>query len=363
MQMVQSSFSGTWGERIRRKFFYSPSASVLTVLVALLITWVIVSFMRWAVIDAVWSNDLEACRQTSGACWGFVQEKWRLILFGRYPYEEQWRPALATALIVAGLAATAVPSLWHKPYSTYLLYGWLVNLFAFFALLFGGVFGLTRVTTDLWGGLPLTVVLTLFGMGLSIPLGILLAIARRSSMPIVSGAATGYIELVRGIPLITVLFVSTFIFPLLLPAGVRIDPFWRVTLGIILFQAAYIAETVRGGIQTIPRGQFFAAESLGLSRPQTYLFVILPQALVAVIPAFINSLLSCFMDTSLVTVVSMTDLTGGLKLALGDAQWRGFFIEGYLFIAAVYFVFSFVISRYSIWLETYLGGNKRRQSV
>ena len=172
--------------------------------------------------------------------------------------------------------------------------------------------------------------------------------------------STGYIELVRGVPLITVLFVAAFIFPLLLPAGVRIDPFWRISVAIALFQAAYMAEIVRGGLQTIPRGQFDAAASLGLSQRQVYTAVILPQALVAIIPAFVNSLLSCFMDTSLVTVVSMYDLTGSLRLALGDALWRGYFIEGYVFIALVYFFFSFIVSRYSQWLEVYLTGEKDR---
>ncbi len=361
MQIVsESSFHGTLAERIRRQFFYSVPAGIVSVGVFAVILYVLIRFVDWALLNSVLSADPEACRQASGACWGFVTEKWRLILFGRFPYAEQWRPGLATAIVIALLVLSAFPAMWHKPNSRYLLWGWGAGFVAFFALMTGGVFGLSHVSTDMWGGLPLTVILTLFGMGLSIPIGVVLAVARRSSMPIVSGTATGYIELVRGVPLITVLFVSTFIFPLLLPSGFRVDAFWRVTVGIVLFQAAYIAETVRGGIQTIPAGQFNAGASLGLTKFQVYSYIILPQALVAVIPAFINSLLSCFMDTSLVTVVSMTDLTGALKLALGDAVWRGYFVEGYVFIAVIYFVISFGISRYSMWLEGYLGGNKRR---
>ncbi|MEF9996457.1 MAG: amino acid ABC transporter permease, partial [Burkholderiaceae bacterium] len=194
------------------------------------------------------------------------------------------------------------------------------------------------------------------GMTASAPIGIALALARRSQLPLLRALAIGYIELVRGVPLITVLFVATFIFPLVLPADWRIDPFWRIVIGIVLFQAAYMAETVRGGLQTLPRGQYHAAQSLGLTWWQTQTSVILPQALVAVIPAFVNGLLSTFMDTSLVTVVSMYDLTGSLRLALGDPQWREFFIEGYLFIAAIYFVASFAMSRYSLWLEGRLKG-------
>ncbi len=197
-------------------------------------------------------------------------------------------------------------------------------------------------------------------MTLSIPIGIVLALGRRSKLPIIHSLSVGYIELVRGVPLITVLFVASFVFPLWLPADVRIDPFWRVAWGIILFQSAYMAETVRGGLQTIAKGQFLAADSLGLSYAQKYCYVILPQALVAIIPAFVNSLLSTFMDTSLVTVVSMFDLTGSLSLALGDATWRDFFREGYIFVAAIYFFFSFLMSRYSQWLEKHLQGNKQR---
>lgn len=227
--------------------------------------------------------------------------------------------------------------------------------------MYGGFAGLTSVSTDNWGGLPLTVILTLLGIAVSIPIGIVLALGRRSELSVVRVLSTGYIELVRGVPLITVLFVASFVFPLLLPSGIRIDPFWRVAGGIILFQAAYMAETVRGGLQTVPAGQFLAADSLGLKTWQRYVYVILPQALVAVIPAFVNNLLSMFMDTSLVTVVSMFDLTGSLQLALGDANWRDFFREGYIFVAAIYFVSSFVISRYSQWLEKRIGvGAKTR---
>lgn len=360
MQVVsQSAFHSTFWQRIQKQFFYSKWAGLLTCFVFAVILYICFRLFTWGVVDAS-VGSAEVCRQASGACWGFVAEKWRLIIFGRFPYEEQWRPAVATILLIAALVISAIPAFWNKVMARYLLWVWVIAFFGFFTLMKGGIFELTPISTDMWGGFPLTVVLTLFGMGISIPLGVILAIGRRSSMPIVSGISTGYIELVRGIPLITVLFMATFIFPLLLPAGTRMDAFWRVTIAIVLFQAAYIAETVRGGIQTIPAGQFHAAESLGLNKVETYIYVILPQALVAVIPAFINSLLSCFMDTSLVTVVSMTDLTGALKLALGDAEWRAFFVEGYLFIAAIYFVCSFIISRYSLWLEAYLRGNKKR---
>ncbi len=338
--------------RVRRRLFGGAIASVVTLITLGLLAWLAWHVLDWAVLRAVAAPNITACKvEGHGACWGFVAEKWRLILFGRYPYEAQWRPAVATLAVVAMLVASAMPALWTRTGARWLAAGWVAAFAVFFALMFGGVFGLEVVGTERWGGLPLTVILTLIGITASAPIGILLALARRSSLALLRSFAVAYIELVRGVPLITVLFVATFVLPLVLPAGWRLDPFWRVVIGIVLFQAAYMAETARGGLQSIPRAQEQAATSLGLGYWQVQRSVILPQALVAVIPAFVNNLLSTFMDTSLVTVVSMYDLTGALRLALGDPLWREFFIEGYLFIGAIYFGASFVMSRYSQWLE------------
>ena len=350
------------GVRIRARLFADPAAAVVTLVLAGLLAWAGWNVLEWGVLRAVARPDHGACKalEHAGACWGFVAEKWRLIVFGRYPFEQQWRPALATAAVVAMLVATALPALWSRRGARLLAAGWAVAFALFFGLMAGGFLGLESVGTERWGGLPLTVILTLIGMGASTPIGIGLALARRSSLALPRALATGYIELVRGVPLITVLFVATFVLPLLLPAGMRLDPFWRIVIGLVLFQAAYMAETVRGGLQSVPRAQQEAATSLGLRWWQVQRTVILPQALVAVIPAFVNNLLSTFMDTSLVAVVSMYDLTGSLRLALGDPRWRDFFIEGYLFVAAIYFGGSFAMSRYSLWLERRLRiGNVR----
>ena len=268
----------------------------------------------------------------------------------------------ATGVILM-LIISAFPQLWNRTGCKILTAGWVLALGSFFVLMLGGCFGLSKIDPDYWGGLPLTIILTLFGMTASTPLGILLALGRRSKMSAIRMLCIGYIELVRGVPLITVLFVASFIFPLILPPGFRIDAFWRIVIGIVLFQAAYMAETIRGGLQTIPKGQYEAAASLGLSKYQIYTSVILPQALVTVIPAFVNNLLSTFMDTSLVTIVSMYDLTGSLRLALGDPNWRNFFLEGYLFIAIIYFVFSLIMSRYSIWLEKRIQRSKEQAAL
>ena len=373
VQTTPAGLGKTFGERMRERFFYSNQATGITVVSCFVLALIFWKLIDWAVLEAVFRADPNACYQAGGACWGFVTEKWRLIIFGRFPYDEQWRPAVATAAIVAMLCVTACPRFWNRRGSRVLAAGWAAAFAVFFGLMYGDFAGMQAVPTDSWGGLPLTVILTLLGVGVSTPIGILLALGRRSSLGLVRVLSTGYIELVRGVPLITVLFVASFVFPLLLPSGVRIDPFWRVAGGIILFQAAYMAETVRGGLQTVPRGQFLAADSLGLTTfcilswgRQAYSAIrsestlsFLPQALVAVIPSFVNNLLSMFMDTSLVTVVSMFDLTGSLQLALGDAAWRDFFREGYIFVAAIYFVSSFAMSRYSQWLEKRIGAGAK----
>ncbi len=343
---------------VRANLFSNVFSAAATLLVGAALVRVLPGAVRWLFTRAVYAPDYEACRRLAyrAACWGFVAEKHRLILFGRYPYAEQWRPLAATLLVIVALAVSAHPSAWRRG----VLVAWASVLAIFFTLLRGGAFGLSYVESGLWGGLPLTVILTLVGVSASIPLGIALALARRSRLPLARAASTLYIEMVRGVPLITVLFVASFVFPLLLPQGLRLDVLARVAIGITLFQAAYMAEVVRGGLQGLSRGQHEAAASLGLSFWQAQRKVILPQALVLVIPSFVNSLLSTFMDTSLVTVVSMYDLTGALRLSLGDPQWRNFFLEGYLFVAAVYFVCCLAMSRYSHWLEHRLGRWARR---
>jgi general L-amino acid transport system permease protein len=338
---------------LRQNLFATAPSTMGTLAAGAALGWLLPRAADWLFLRAVYAADYEACRALDyrAACWGFVAEKHRLILFGRYPWDEQWRPLLATLLFVAALAASAHPRAWRR----WLLPAWVPVLAAFFLLLRGGVAGLSPVDPSAWGGMPLTIVLTAVVVAASIPMGIVLALGRRSRMPLVRGLATLYIELVRGVPLITVLFVASFLFPLLLPQGLRLDALARVAIGMTFFQAAYMAEVVRGGLQALPRGQGEAAEALGLGWWRVQRRVILPQALVLVIPSFVNSLLSTFLDTSLVTVVSIYDLTGSLRLALGDPQWRNFFLEGYLFVAAIYFASSFGMSRYSHWLERHLG--------
>ncbi|HEU5295613.1 MAG TPA: amino acid ABC transporter permease [Burkholderiaceae bacterium] len=344
---------------IRRNFFdgwLNTLATIVTVLVAL---WLVPPLFGWSVVNAVFAPDNAACRAAHehGACWGVVAEKGRLILFGRYPFEEQWRPLAACAILIALLVASCLRPFW-KPWLAPL---WLIVLAVCYVLMHGGAFGLTLVETSRWGGFPLTLALSVVSLAVAFPLAILVALGRTSKLPAIRAVCVLYVELIRGVPLISVLFMASFMFPLFMPHGVTIDVLLRVLVGMTLFAAAYLAEVVRGGLQALPKGQVEAAQALGLTYWQTTRKIVLPQALRLVVPAIVNSFISTFKDTSLVTIVSLYDLTGALQLALGDADWRKFFLEGQLFVAAVYFVCCIALSRYSRWVESYLNTGMRRQ--
>ncbi|HUL67350.1 MAG TPA: amino acid ABC transporter permease [Burkholderiaceae bacterium] len=344
---------------VRTNLFADWKSTVTTLIVLAFVLYYLPQLLNWGIVRAVLEPNAELCQQArgTGACWGVVVEKYRLIIFGRYPYEEQWRPEIATILLVGLLLASCVRVFW-KPWLGAL---WLLVLAAFFSLMYGGVMGLTVVTTDRWGGLPLTIMLASLSIVLAFPLSVLVALGRRSKLPAIKTVCVIYVELIRGVPLISVLFMASFMFPLFMPQGLTIDVLVRVLVGITLFAAAYLAEIVRGGLQAIPKGQVEAADSLGLTYWQTQRKIVLPQALAMVVPGIINSFISIFKDTSLVTIVSLYELTGSLGLALNsDANWRPFKIEGYLFITLIYFIFCFAMSRYSLWVEKQLNRSKTR---
>jgi general L-amino acid transport system permease protein len=344
---------------IRANLFATRLTGVATLLLLALAIVYLPRLFDWAVVDAVVRPDVEACRAArgAGACWGGVVEKFRLVIFGRYPYAQQWRPLVATVLLVLLLVASCIRPLWSR----WLIAAWLAVFAAFFALMHGGVAGLAVVPTEKWGGLPLTIMLSTVSLVFAFPLSILIALGRRSPMPAIRALCTIYVEVIRGVPLISVLFMASFMLPLLLPRGLTIDVLVRVLAGITLFSAAYSAEVVRGGLQAIPNGQFEAAASLGLGYWRTQARIVLPQALAIVVPGVVNNFISTFKDTSLVTIVSLYELTGSLGLAFSsDRNWRPFAIEGYLFIAAIYWMFCFSMSRYSLWIERRLDRSRRR---
>jgi general L-amino acid transport system permease protein len=343
---------------IRRSFFDGPWNTAMTLVTVVLLALTVPPLLQWAVFEAVPSPDNAACRAVYGvgACWGVVAEKGRLILFGRYPFEEQWRPLLASFLLVALLVGSCLRRFW-KPW---LVLAWIATFTTFMLLMRGGVAGLSPVETARWGGLPLTLLLSSVSLVIAFPLAVLVALGRQSHLPAIRTICVVYVELVRGVPLISVLFMASFILPLFMPQGNTIDVLARVLIGMTLFTAAYLAEVVRGGLQALPKGQIEAAQSLGLGYWQTQRKIVLPQALRMVVPAIVNTFIGAFKDTSLVTIVSLYDLTGAVQLALGDADWRKFFLEGQLFVAAVYFVACFAMSRYSLWLEQHLNTGIRR---
>ena len=344
---------------VRHNLFDSPRSTLTTLFVLGLLAYVLPGLLQWGVFNAVFAIDANACQAArgTGACWGVVGEKYRAILFGRFPFDEQWRPLLATLIMLTGLVLSCMRYFW-KPWLAIM---WVGVLGAFFVLMGGGVFGLTPVRTDMWGGLPLTVMLATLSLFLAFPLSVLVALGRRSDLPIIRSVCVTYIELIRGVPLISILFMASFMFPLVMPQGMTIDVLVRVVIGITLFAAAYMAEIVRGGLQAIPKGQIEAAATLGLSYWQTQRKIVLPHALAMTVPSMMNQFIAVFKDTSLVTIVSLYELTGALALAINsEVEWRPFKIEAYLFITLVYFIFCFSMSRYSLWVEKQLVKSKAR---
>jgi general L-amino acid transport system permease protein len=344
---------------LRANLFADWKTGASTLVLGGLLVWLLPRVFDWAVLSAVWSADLKACRAAEGmgACWGVISEKYRIIVFGRYPFEQQWRPLVATVLMLAMLVASCTRAFW-RPWLAVL---WVAVLAVFFVLMYGGVAGLARVETDRWGGLPLTILLATLSIVMAFPIALVVALGRRSDLPAIRAFCTLYVELVRGVPLISLLFMASFMFPLFMPQGLTIDVLIRVLVGITLFTAAYLAEVIRGGLQAIPKGQLEAAATLGLSYWQTQRKIVLPQALAMVVPSIMNSFISVFKDTSLVSIVSLYELTGALDMAINaDADWKPFKLQGYVFIAIIYFTFCFSMSRYSRWVERHVNKSKLR---
>jgi general L-amino acid transport system permease protein len=332
---------------LRRNFFQSWWQGVITMLLVYFIFKILQSLIDWAFIDAVWRPDPRACRAGEGACWGFIADKHRFILFGTYPFEQHWRPAVASVLLIALWIVSALRLFWRW----WLTLVWAAGLAVIATLMWGGVLGLPYVENERWGGLILTLLLSTFGIAAAFPLSIVLALARRSQMPAIRGLAVGYIELVRGVPLISLLFMASVMLPLFLPSGVTIDKLLRAQLALIMFAAAYLAEVVRGGLQAISREQYEAADALGLSYFQKTTAVVLPQALRIAVPPLVSTFIGFFKDTSLVLIIGLFDLLSTIKVALTDPLWTGFGVEAYVFASLVYFVFCFAMSQYSRRLE------------
>lgn len=329
-----------------KRSFVTPLDGALTVIVGIAAIAVVMPIVQWALFDAVWSGSADACRAASGACWAFVAHKLGFITFGLYPPAERWRAGSALGILVALVVATARPPLWRRS----LVVAWALGMALAFWLMRGGA-GLAPVPTRLWGGLPITVMLTAVGLSFGFPIAILLAIARRSSLAIPRALATAYVEIVRGVPLIAVLYVAALVVPLAMPQGFEIDKLFLAQGAVIVFASAYLAEAVRSGLQIVPRRQYDAARALGMRAPQLYRLVILPQALRVVVPSFVSIAVGFFQDTSLVVIIGLFDLLNTARVAAQDPEWLGFHTEAFVFVGAIYFVASTLMSQYGLWLE------------
>jgi general L-amino acid transport system permease protein len=329
------------------------SNTIATVVLGGILLYLGFRFVSWAVVHAVWTlppgADSSVCRAArgEGACWAVIHERFRFVLLGGYPYEAQWRPAVACALFIMLYVASARRAWW----TPWLLVPWIVLPAGAVVLLRGGVFGLDDVASEFWGGLPLTFVLSTVGFAAAFPLAVALALGRRSTMPAIRTLSIAYIEIVRGVPLVTFLFMASVMFPLFVPQGLTVDKVLRAQIAFVIVIAAYVAEVVRAGLAAVPNGQYEAAASLGLRFWPTTLFIVLPQALRVSIPALVNTFIGFFKDTSLVTVIGLFDLLGAARAVIVDPKWVGFGVEVYVFAAAVYFVFCRAVSRYSENLE------------
>jgi general L-amino acid transport system permease protein len=401
---------------VRKNLFSSWGNGITTVVLVAVVGSILVNFLNWAVVNAVWTAPTGQDCRGHGACWALIHEKYRYIFFGSFPYEQQWRPLLAIIAMLAMLILSSDRRNWNAR----LLWIWGVGSFVAFLLMFGqihisislilfvalGVGGLgmllrgavgtpaevngwralaaigaigliLRVTgvlpawslpiapfdyveTHLWGGLPVTIILATYGLLFAFPYGVLLALGRRSHLPLIKGLCVGFIELIRGVPLISLLIMASVMLPLFLPSGMTIDKFLRAQVAVILFAGAYIAEIIRGGLQSLPKGQFEAADAMGLNYFQKTTLIILPQALRVVIPPLINTFIGFFKDTSLVLIIGIFDFLNTANQALVDPNWAGFPAEVYLFAAFVYFCFCFSMSRYAKYLEIELNKGTRR---
>ena len=343
---------------LRTNLFSSPLNALLTLAAIYLLWLTIPPAVEWAFIKADWQGETRDACTSGGACWVFVRVRFYQFMYGFYPEAESWRVNTAFGLLVLFSIPLFIKRFpWKGWLGLFLL---VVYPYIAYTLFYGGSFGLTVVETHQWGGLMLTLVLAAVGIVAALPVGIVLALGRRSQMPIVKALSVGFIEFWRGVPLITVLFMSSVMLPLFLPEGMNFDKLLRALIGIIMFQSAYMAEVVRGGLQAIPKGQYEAAMALGLGYWRMMGLVILPQALKLVIPGIVNTFIALFKDTTLVLIIGLFDLLAIIQSAFADPKWLGYSVEGYVFAASIFWIFCFSMSRYSQALERRLQtGHKR----
>ncbi|MBN9074448.1 MAG: amino acid ABC transporter permease [Rhizobiales bacterium] len=355
---------------IRHNLFASTTDSLVTLVCILALAYVVPTLLNWLFIQAAWTgSDRSFCATAvqggiqpddwSGACWAFVRAKFSQFIFGRYPIDQRWRPMLVGILLILLVLPFLTPYAPRKNLNALLLF--IALPVVSFFLLYGG-FGLPVVETERWGGLMVTLILSFVGITVSLPLGILLALGRRSRLPVIRLFSTTFIEVLRGVPLITVLFMASVMLPLFLPDGMDIDKLLRAIVGVSIFASAYMAEVIRGGLQAIPKGQSEGADSLGLTYWKKMYLIILPQAIKLVVPGIVNTFIGMFKDSSLISIIGMFDLLGIVRFNFSDPSWATPVtpVSGLLFAGFVFWIFCFGMSRYSGFLERHLDTGHRR---
>jgi general L-amino acid transport system permease protein len=356
-----AAIRATFARRLLRTYFGTPLNAAITLACLALLAWLLPPLVNWLFLKATFTGTAADCRANGGACWAFIREKFWFSVFGLYPFEERWRPGMVLVLFATMVGVSTIRVFWRKE----LVYGWIAALCVMWAIMGGSLFGipvpgLSDVPTRLWGGWLVTIFLAVFGLAIAYPIGILLALGRRSHLPVVKAVCVAWIEFIRGVPLISLLFIATFIVPLFMPSGIEIDRLVRAQIAFIMFAAAYLAEVFRGGLQAIPKGQYEGADSLGLTYGQKMRLIVLPQALKVTIPAQVNTFIGLFKDTTLVLIIGIFDFFTTLRSALGDSNWLGFATEAYVYAAFVYFIACYAMSRYSQKLEVELSPERRR---
>ena len=327
--------------------------AALTLVILFIIIKAIPPVFSWMILDANISGDTKDACSGSGACWTYIKIWFKRFMYGMYPNEQIWRVNLAFIFLIAlAFVGFFTPEKYKKFLTLYYVVIYpLIAFILIYYLISGGALGLEWVETGAWGGLSLTFIVSFFSLIFCFPLGMALALGRRTELPVIKYVSVGFIEFWRGVPLITVLFMSSVMFPMFLPQDFFMDKLVRVIIAISLFEAAYVAEVIRGGLQALPRGQYDASKSLGMGYWKMHIFVILPQALKLVIPGIANTFLALVKDTPLIFVVGLAEIVGMLQMAKTNPKWLGFAMEGYVFSAIIFFIICFAMSKYSYNLE------------
>lgn len=341
----QTSFFDT----LKQRLFSSVFDTAVTIICAVLLIYLLINAVDWIFLSSIWSaEDEPLCREASGACWSVIDARYRIIFFGLFPYEEHWRSTLACVVMIATIVASCLPWFWSAIRLSLL---WLGGFGIFYILMHGGVFGLTVITPERWGGLALTIFIFAAVSIIGMPLSIVLALGRRSKLPVIARMVGLFIDFFRSLPLLTILFTAAVITPFLLPGWLQGDKLYRVIVGFAIFFACYQAENIRAGLQALPSGQDEAARTLGMSYWQRVSRIQLPQAFRNSLPSIVNQFVITFKETSIVTIVGFFEILASGAAAYGTGQWTLYYIEVYVFIGMIYFIFVFSLSRYGAYLE------------